>query len=390
MIHHLVRSAIIIISLIAAASPLTAGQDVSLPDTAAPSHRSGGLIGKIKRYLSESNEPRPSKKFDISFIGGPHYASDTKFGIGLVASGTYTRNLADTLTPRSDVALTADVSTVGFYMLGIHGNHRTMADRVRLVYDFRFYSFPTYYWGIGYEAGNRGDEYRSKYLEFSFGGNLRVLSRVAPGVYIGPAFGFKWLRAKKPRKPELWEGQKLKTVCLGVGLSLQYDTRDNLTAPTRGLLLSAEQRFYPRFMASPYSFASTEITLSGYYSVWHGGIVASRIHAMFSYGKVPWSMMPTFGGSYTMRGYYEGRYRNYDAVDLTVELRQNIYGRWGGAVWVGGASVFPRLDKFSLGKVLPEVGIGLRWEFKKASNVRLDYGLGRHSSGFVFSINEAF
>ena len=79
MIHHLVRSAIIIISLIAAASPLTAGQDVSLPDTAAPSHRSGGLIGKIKRYLSESNEPRPSKKFDISFIGGPHYASDTKF-----------------------------------------------------------------------------------------------------------------------------------------------------------------------------------------------------------------------------------------------------------------------------------------------------------------------
>lgn len=62
----------------------------------------------------------------------------------------------------------------------------------------------------------------------------------------------------------------------------------------------------------------------------------------------------------------------------------------GGAVWVGGASVFPRLDKFSLGKVLPEVGIGLRWEFKKASNVRLDYGLGRHSSGFVFSINEAF
>ena len=390
MIHHLVRSAIIIISLIAAASPLTAGQDVSLPDTAAPSHRSGGLIGKIKRYLSESNEPRPSKKFDISFIGGPHYASDTKFGIGLVASGTYTRNLADTLTPRSDVALTADVSTVGFYMLGIHGNHRTMADRVRLVYDFRFYSFPTY--SLGHRLRSR-KPWRRIPVEISRVFVWRKSQSAKPGssrVYIGPAFGFKWLRAKSPVSPNYGRDRNSRRFVSVWGSASDYDTRDNLTAPHRGLLLSAEQRFYPRFMASPYSFASTEITLSGYYSVWHGGIVASRIHAMFSYGKVPWSMMPTFGGSYTMRGYYEGRYRDYDAVDLTVELRQNIYGRWGGAVWVGGASVFPRLDKFSLGKVLPEVGIGLRWEFKKASNVRLDYGLGRHSSGFVFSINEAF
>lgn len=361
------------------------------PDSIAPTSQRKGLVGRIIDYFDDANKPpREPKRLDISFIGGPHYASDTKFGIGIVAAGSYTRNLADTLTPRSDVAITADVSTVGFYMLGFHGTHRSDADRLRVVYDFRFYSFPTYYWGIGYDAGCRPDSLRSKFLEFSFGGDIRLLNRVAPGLYIGPAFGFKWLRAKKPTRPELWEGEKLKTVCLGVGLSLRYDSRDNLTAPTRGIMAAFEQRIYPRFMASPYHFASSELEVSAYTPVWRGGILAARLHAKFCYGKVPWSMLATFGGSSTMRGYYEGRYRDYDAADLTVELRQHVYSRSGVALWLAAGSVFPRLDEFTFRRVLPEVGIGYRWEFKRNCNVRLDYGIGRHSSGFVFSINEAF
>lgn len=360
------------------------------PDTVAASQPGRGLLARVIGYLESSNKPRPAKKFDVSFIGGPHYASDTRFGIGLVAAGSYKFNLADSLTPRSDIALTGDVSTVGFYMLGMNGVHRSRQDRLRIIYDFRFYSFPTYYWGVGYENGRQGDEHRSKFLEFSFGGNARLLGRMAPGLYIGPAFGFKWLRAKNPHKPELWDGQRLKTVCLGLGLSLRYDTRDNLTAPTRGIVASFEQRFFPRFMASPYSFATSEIEVSAYSNVWRGGVLAGRLHAKMCYGRVPWSMMATFGGSYTMRGYYEGRYRDYDAADMTVELRQHIIGRSGAVVWAGTAGIAPRLSRFAFRKLLPEIGLGYRWEFKQNCNVRLDYGIGRGSSGFVFSINEAF
>ncbi|MCM1117196.1 MAG: BamA/TamA family outer membrane protein [Pseudoflavonifractor sp.] len=372
-------------------STVTALADGGDNDTLPPPKERKGLIGKLLDYLDESNEEKPAKKLDISFIGGPHYASDTKLGIGLVAAGSYKTNLADSLTPRSDIALTADVSTVGFYMLGMRGTHRARADRLRLSYDFRFYSFPTYYWGIGYGNASMGDLHRSKYLEFSFGGNARLLGQVAKGLYIGPAFGFKWLRAKNPRIPQLWEPrQRFKTVCLGLGLSLRYDTRDNLTAPTRGWNIALEQRLYPRFMASPFSFSTTEVEAAFYRGVWAGGVVAARGHAMFCYGNVPWSMMATFGGSNTMRGYYEGRFRDYDEADLTLELRQNIKGRSGVAAWVAAASVFPRLSAFDLSHILPEAGLGYRWEFKRHCNVRLDYGLGRHSSGFVFSINEAF
>lgn len=61
---------------------------------------------------------RKNKKFDFSVIGGPHYSSDTKFGIGLVAAGLYRTDLNDTILPPSNVSLYGDVSTVGFYLLG--------------------------------------------------------------------------------------------------------------------------------------------------------------------------------------------------------------------------------------------------------------------------------
>ena len=42
-------------------------------------------------------------------------------------------------------------------------------------------------------------------------------------------------------------------------------------------------------------------------------------------------------------------------------------------------------------RMLPNVGVGYRWEFKKDVNVRLDVGMGKSGQwGFIFNINEAF
>lgn len=91
-----------------------------------------------------------------------------------------------------------------------------------------------------------------------------------------------------------------------------------------------------------------------------------------------------------MRGYYEGRYRDKTAADITVELRQHIYGRSGAVVWAGAGCIQPSLRKFRWRHILPNYGVGYRWEFKKRTNVRLDLGFGKGEWGFLFNINEAF
>ncbi len=77
-------------------------------------------------------------------------------------------------------------------------------------------------------------------------------------------------------------------------------------------------------------------------------------------------------------------------MDLTFELRQHIWRRNGIVLWFGAGTVFPKLSKIQFRQILPNCGIGYRWEFKKLTNVRLDFGLARGETAFIFSINEAF
>ena len=114
------------------------------------------IFQKVLSYFDDSNKPKTYKKFDFSIIGGPHYSTDTKLGLGLVAAGLYRTNMSDTIMPFSNVSLFGDVTTVGFYLLGIRGNHLFPNDKYRLDYTLYFFSFPSGYWGIGYDMGNDG------------------------------------------------------------------------------------------------------------------------------------------------------------------------------------------------------------------------------------------
>ena len=101
-------------------------------------------------------------------------------------------------------------------------------------------------------------------------------------------------------------------------------------------------------------------------------------------------MMPKLGGSFRMRGYYEGQYRDRNVGEIQVELRQHVWKRNGVVFWVGAGNVFHNFDSFRWSHTLPNYGLGYRWEFKKRVNVRLDYGFGKGQTGFLFNINEAF
>ena len=78
-------------------------------------------------------------------------------------------------------------------------------------------------------------------------------------------------------------------------------------------------------------------------------------------------------------------------MEAQVELRQHIWKRNGIAVWAGVGTIFDKFSAIHFDRLLPNWGFGYRWEFKKNSNIRLDYGFGKSGmQGFVFNINEAF
>ncbi len=363
--------------------------DSTMADTVTVKEKPKGLINKIIAYFNESNKVRRNKKFDFSIIGGPHYSSDTKFGIGVVGSGLYRPSASDSVSPLSNVSVYADATTSMFFKLGVRGTHIFPNDKARLNYDINVAQIATKFWGIGYEMA-RNDDNESKYKYFTSQTEVSYVWRLAPNFYIGPMATVDYINARDMAKPELWEGERDKTFNIGVGLTMQYDNRDFLTNASRGMYARLDQRFNPRFLANKYAFSLTELYLAYYHPIWKSATIALQLHSRLTYGNTPWGLLSTLGGSDNMRGYFEGRYRDKSEIDVCIELRQHVWRRNGIVVWVGAGSIFPKFSAMRWRQVLPNYGIGYRWEFKSRVNVRLDLGFGRKQTGFIFSINEAF
>lgn len=347
-------------------------------------------VNRILDYFNDSNKNKKHKRFDFSVIGGPHYASDTKFGLGLVAAGLYRTDPSDSILPPSNVSLYGDVSSVGFYMLGVRGNHIAPKGRYRIDYHLYFYSFPADFWGIGYEMGDN-DANKSDMKRWQAQAEVSFLFRVADNFYIGPMASYDYVIGKHIERPELLQGMEQHTWNVGAGVSLVYDNRDNLTNPHRGIYLNINQMFRPGFMGNDYAFSTTAFRFDAYQRLGKGTVLAEDIGANLNFGNPSWGMMAELGGTHSMRGYYEGRYRDKHSLEATVELRQHVWKRNGIVVWVGAGTIFPKFSALRSKQILPNAGVGYRWEFKKNVNVRLDYGFGKSGqSGFLFNINEAF
>ena len=79
-----------------------------------------------------------------------------------------------------------------------------------------------------------------------------------------------------------------------------------------------------------------------------------------------------------------------DADDVAAAIE--VAGRFGVAAFAGAGTVAPTMAKLSSGTVLPSFGGGARWLLlpKQGTTVRVDYGVGKGSSGLYIAFNEAF
>lgn len=355
---------------------------------ASPARRTYNPLKWVGRYLSNTNK-HADRPFDFSMLIGPSYSAATSAGLGATASGLYSWDRSDPLLPKSNVSLFANASLTGMLAIGVRGNNFLPQEKYRLDYQLYFYTFPGYFWGIGYENGNNGAN-KSDYNRIKFQFKPSFLFRMSDALYVGPVADIEWVNSYGFSNERLLDGQDKSIVNYGAGFNVTYDTRDFVLNAFRGNYFCLEQMFYPSGFGNDYAFSYTDLTYRAYRQVWKGGVLAMELHTLFNYGDVPWTMLAQVGVLGRMRGYYEGRYRDRNIMEGQVELRQHVKGRHGVALWVGLANVFRNFSHIYYDEILPNYGVGYRWEFKNRVNVRLDLGFTKDSPNFAFNINEAF
>lgn len=355
----------------------------------AQEHKWPGIVGKVMDYLDSAYNKPVSNKPEFDLIGAPYYSSDSKFGVGIMASSLYNTNPDDSLARPSYSTLTFKATTASFFELTLEGEHIPVGDKYRLNYLVDGSWIDTRYWGIGYDmCSNDDNESRFNYLACHT--ELILARQLMRDFFIGPMLTFDVASAKSFDRPEVFGNMPLSTFNCGAGLSVRYDSRDNTTAPKQGVYLRLLTSANPSWLGNEYPVTVNELTACKYFPAWKGATIATRLHWRLTWGDTSWGMMSTLGGSEVMRGYYEGRYRDKCAADVCVELRQHIIGRSGIVLWGGAGSVFPSIGGLRMREVLPNYGIGYRWAFRKNVNVRADIGFGRGARGVFFNVNEAF
>lgn len=329
------------------------------------------------------------RTLDISFAAAPSYTREASFGVGGMATGLYRVDRTDSLMPPSDITLVFNASANGFYSLEARGNNYFKGRKTLLSYEIGFTSRHLDFWGISYDAcavNPTIDYIRQRYKIFA-----DYQYKVHENFSVGGILDFSYNKITKIDNPDYLEGQDKSYLAAGLGISLKYDTRDFIPNPKRGVHLVIRQSVFPEIVGNcSKTLYRTNIIADAYKRLWKGSVLALDVFGQFNSDNSPWPLREELGGNHRMRGYYSGRYIDNNTVSAQVELRQHVYRRWGFTVWVGGGTVFPSLDKFDMNDILPNYGIGLRFEVKHNVNARIDYGFGKDTRGFVFNIGEAF
>ena len=358
--------------------------------SAMPLKRS--FFRRVGDYFKDSSRDRTMERpLDVTFIGGISYSKTTSLGFAVMAAGQY-RVRRDPEVRPSNVSLFANVTLTGSYSVGIEGN-TFFPDRAKMDYLVMFSSQPSYFWGVGYS--NCDSNASTTMVRRRATVTARYLYPVAENLYVGGSADFNYTRAVNYadsflRPGYLPAGERTDYSATGIGVHIEYDSRDYVTEASKGIYISVNEKIYPKaFGSCNGTLWSTTFTVDWYQQLWNGGTLAADLYGELRSATTPWTLQSRLGGSYRMRGYYEGRYVDRNMITLQVELRQRIWRRIGCTVWGGAGNVYGS-EAFSWRHTLPNYGIGLRWQFKHRVNIRVDYGFGRRTSGLVLNINEAF
>jgi hypothetical protein len=183
----------------------------------------------------------------------------------------------------------------------------------------------------------------------------------------------------------------------GIGGSAILDFRDDLLSPTRGGKVEVRAVYHgPQIGDSPYQYGSYVADASAFVPLTGGKPVVLGIGARLeavdaSLNAVPFYALPALGGTRSLRGYLESRFRDRDSLLFQIELRFPIWRVLSGAVFADAGRVFDSLHDPPLFKDYHvDGGAGLRLIIQPDIFTRLDFAVSNEDFTFALEFGNAF
>ncbi|HNV76027.1 MAG TPA: BamA/TamA family outer membrane protein [Gemmatimonadaceae bacterium] len=254
--------------------------------------------------------------------------------------------------------------------------------------------FPLPYYGVGDDTPDSNEEW---YTSSGASGQLMVQRRLGTALYAGGAARVFDL-AVRDREPGsalasgTVFGARGGTLVQAQGF-VAHDSRDHVLSPRAGHLMQLTVSTAGGAIGSRYDFTRYAVDLRRYWTLGsRSHVVAAQLLGEATTGRAPFDQLVQVGSDTALRGYTRGRYRDHDGMSAQVEYRSPFWHRLGFTAFGGGGVVAPQLSRLTEATVLPSVGGGLRALLIPAqrATIRVDFGVGKGSTGLYVALNEAF
>lgn len=323
-----------------------------------------------------------------------YYTPETSFGFGALGMRLFSLEAADTAVRTSNVQLYALYTLNKQILVSPSYTLFFPQEKYILKGNLAYFKFPRNYYGIGNDLPETNEELVDYTL---FRAENRFLRKLNRQLFAGLQWNYyrvfdveqKEGGLLETNQPAGWDGY----IASGLGAALVYDTRDIVVNPSGGAYLELGSLFNGSWLGSEFTYNQYTIDARKYFQVHpNRHILALQFFGQFTSGIVPFLQLSQLGSATSMRGYYQGRYRDKNLLATQAEYRLPIWWRIGAAAFAGAGDVAPALDGFSFSTLKPSYGLGLRFMVNESEkvNIRLDYAWGKETSGFYLEITEAF
>ncbi|CAM3325592.1 BamA/TamA family outer membrane protein [Shewanella pealeana] len=341
--------------------------------------------------------------FDI--LGGPAFTPENGLMMALGGLYSFKTEREQTELQRSSVSLFGIVNKGdGDLGYSIRSRQNLFFDNDDIRYNglFVLADQSENFWGVGYDAGKKqpaSDDTLLNKTALTYSGNLDFNSGY--GFYFGPALRVNYFKPDETSLPptaiedENFQQFKDKPLSIGLGFSINYDSRDVTVNAWQGQYLNFEYINYNPSFGSDNRYQKALVDHRYYLTLALGKVLAFYNAYQWSEGDVPFYDLPTLGGQSSLRGLYQGRYRDNEAIEHTLEYRHTFLrdngelSAHGATVWAGVGSI-AGTDTELYQTLLYSYGLGYRYELQPRMNVRVDLGFSDGDSGFYLTFTEAF
>lgn len=347
-------------------------------------------------WAEGNNHPDSLKSNHNSLVALPYayYTPETKIAFGV--GGIYSFRPAGS-SPKdrpSNLRIALTYTQLRQTMLGFLPEIYIKNESYYLNGNYNYLKYPDKFWGIGNDMPDNAEEdYEPNY----FKSYTNFQKQITPGLYIGIRYQYEYISLKETDEngvlPDGTVPGSDGGSASGLGFIINHDTRNHVYYPSSGLYNQIYAVFFGKVIGSDYQFNMISFDIRKYLSVFGSHVLAFQTYNTFIDGTPPLQMLALLGGSYWMRGYFSGRYRDKNMITFQAEYRFPLFWRFGAVGFAGFGDVAREIDEFQMNEFKYTFGVGFRFMFdtQERINARLDIGFGKgRNSGIYALVVEAF